>query len=347
MSFKKIRTVLLLPLLSINSLIAQDLSVKYAETITQDDLKMHLSYIASDELEGRETGKRGQYLAALYLADQFEKLGLTKIVPLGKYHSYFQWFNVAAKGKRQTLLAKDQTLPDGFEELASMNVLGFLEGTTKKEEVIVITAHYDHLGIGSKGEIHNGADDDGSGTSAVLEIAEAFSKAKQDGHGPERSILFMLVAGEEKGLLGSKYFADHDPVIPLHKIVCNLNIDMIGRKDEHHESDEYIYIIGSDKISSELHRINEAENIKHTDFLLDYTYNDEKDPNRFYYRSDHYNFAKNGIPVIFYFSGVHEDYHKPGDDIDKILFSKYSKITKHIFYTAWTIVNKTDRLIID
>ncbi|MFT4733718.1 MAG: Zn-dependent M28 family amino/carboxypeptidase, partial [Arcticibacterium sp.] len=174
----------------------------------------------------------------------------------------------------------------------------------------------------------------------VLEIAEAFITAKKEGKGPERSILFLLVSGEEKGLLGSAYFTDKSSLIPLNAIVCNLNIDMIGRQDEKHKSDEYVYLIGADKLSNDLDKISKAMNKKYTNYELDYTYNDEKDPNRFYYRSDHYNFAKNNIPVIFFFSGVHEDYHKPGDDIEKILFPKYSKIVQLVFHIAWEVSNR-------
>lgn len=340
-------TLSILLALSYSYSTAQSVQDEYATTITQEDLRKHLTYLASDELEGRETATKGQYMAARYIADQFEKLGLQRIVKTEDHLSYFQWFEVAVKEKRQRLITPDSEIPEGYEKKATMNVAGLLEGKSKKDEVVVITAHYDHLGIDKDGNINNGADDDGSGTSAVLELAEAFVKAKENGQGPERSILFMLVAGEEKGLLGSRYFTDISPAIPLDHIICNLNIDMIGRKDEKHEDDEYIYIIGADKISTELHEINEAVNAKHLKYKLDYTYNDEKDPNRFYYRSDHYNFAKNGIPVIFYFTGVHEDYHKPEDDVEKILFPKYSKIVQHIFRTAWEIANLDHKLVID
>ncbi|AWW00986.1 peptidase M28 [Arcticibacterium luteifluviistationis] len=335
---------ILLCLLSVNEAISQDFSKIYAETITTTDLRKHLEIIASDDMEGRETTTKGQYKAAIYLADQFENLGLERIVDMGEYKSYFQWFDVAVSGKSQKLLAPDAEIPANHERRASMNILGFLPGKTKKEEVIIISAHYDHIGIDSNGDINNGADDDGSGTAAVLEIAEAFVNAKKDGHGPERSILFLLVAGEEKGLLGSKYYTDYAPVIPLPNTVCDLNIDMIGRKDEHHDTDEYVYLIGADKLSSDLDKISKKVNKKYINYELDYTYNDEKDPNRFYYRSDHYNFAKNNIPVIFFFTGVHEDYHKPGDDIEKIIFPKYSYITKLIFHTAWEVANRTERL---
>ena len=326
---------------------AQKGSEKYAQTITAEDLRSHLTYLASDELEGRETGMKGQYLAARYIADEFEKLGLQRIVPIDGRMSYFQWFKVYRNDKKQRLVVAEKEPPKGYDSLSTMNVLGFLEGTDKKEEVILITAHYDHIGIDKNGQINNGADDDGSGTSAVLEIAQAFTRAKAEGNGPRRSILFMLVAGEEKGLLGSRYFTDYDPVIPLEKINCDLNIDMIGRKDEKHSNDEYLYIIGADKISTELDKICRKQNKENLHFELDYTYNDEKDPNRFYYRSDHYNFAKNGIPVTFFFTGVHEDYHRPGDDIEKILFPKYSKITRYIFQVAWEIANRDDVLFRD
>lgn len=234
------------------------------------------------------------------------------------------------------------------QPVETANVMGFLEGTDRKDEVVVISAHYDHVGVDEKGQIYNGADDDGSGTCAVMELAEAFARAKKEGHGPRRSFLFLWVTGEEKGLLGSEYFADHDPVIPLKNIICNLNIDMIGRVDKKHEANpDYTYIIGSDKLSSELHAISEKANKESVNLELDYEFNDPNDPNKFYYRSDHYNFAKNKIPVAFYFTGVHEDYHRPGDDVEKILFPRYTKIVKLVFNTAWELANRDKRIVVD
>ncbi len=227
------------------------------------------------------------------------------------------------------------------------NVLGFLEGSDKKEEIVVISSHYDHIGISPDGQINNGADDDGSGTVSVLELAEAFSKAKAAGQGPRRSILFITVTGEEKGLFGSEYYSDH-PVLPLANTVCDLNIDMIGRVDDAHKADpKYVYLIGSDKLSSGLHSISEDANKQHVGYKLDYTFNDPNDPNRFYYRSDHYNFARKGIPVIFYFTGVHEDYHQPGDDVEKIMFEKQAPIVKLVFHTAWEVANRDERIKVD
>jgi hypothetical protein len=225
------------------------------------------------------------------------------------------------------------------EKVVAENVLGYIEGTDKKEELVVISCHYDHLGK-DEGKIYYGADDDGSGTTSLIEMAEAFALAKREGNGPRRSMLFIAFSGEEKGLLGSEFYSKN-PVFPLEKTMVNLNIDMIGRIDKQHEPDSnYVYLIGADKISQELHNLSELTNVTHTQLKLDYTYNDENDPNQFYYRSDHYNFAKNGVPVIFYFTGVHDDYHQPTDTVDKIQFVKMKRIVDLIFYTAWELANR-------
>jgi Zn-dependent M28 family amino/carboxypeptidase len=212
---------------------------------------------------------------------------------------------------------------------------------------VVISSHLDHVGI-NDGKVYNGADDDGSGSVALLEIAEAFKTAVEAGEGPERSIIFLHVSGEEKGLLGSKYYTNN-PLYPLANTVANLNIDMVGRTDPKRESENrnYIYLIGSDRLSTQLHEISEAANKATTQIELDYTYNAEDDPNRFYFRSDHYNFAKNNIPVIFYFNGTHADYHKATDTVEKIEFDLLQERTKLVFYTAWEIANRAERIIVD
>ncbi|MFT5618561.1 MAG: hypothetical protein ACI85I_001796 [Arenicella sp.] len=227
------------------------------------------------------------------------------------------------------------------------NVLGYLEGTDKKEELLVLTAHYDHIGI-IDGKVYNGADDDGSGTVAVLEMAESFVLAAKNGNRPRRSILFMAVTGEEKGLLGSEYYSEN-PIFPLENTVTNLNTDMIGREDKKHKGNpNYVYLIGSDMLSQDLHNLSETIGKKHFPKLeLDYKFNKASDPNRYYYRSDHYNFAKHNIPVIFYFNGVHEDYHKHTDTVDKIDFDKIQNITRLTFATAWVIANREQRLELD
>ena len=253
------------------------------------------------------------------------------------------------KGKAVKLKTNVELMQEKrVRQILGANVMGFIEGSDPqlKEELVVITAHYDHLG--KRGEdIYNGADDNGSGTSCVLDITEAFAKAKAQGDGPRRSVLCMLVSGEEKGLLGSRYYVEN-PVFPLENTIANVNIDMIGRVDEKHQDDpNYIYVIGSDRLSTELHEINETANQTHTELELDYTYNAENDPNRYYYRSDHYNFAERGIPAIFYFSGTHEDYHQITDTVDKIDFAKSAKIGRLAFHVAWELANRDKRIEVD
>lgn len=240
-----------------------------------------------------------------------------------------------------------------LKDVRSENVMAYLEGSDLKNEVLVFSAHYDHIGLttdGGKDKVNNGADDDGSGTTAVLEIARAYAKAKKEGHGPRRSILFLLVTGEEKGLLGSEWYS-LNPVFPMENTITDLNIDMIGRVGEDYkgtaDSANYCYLIGSDKLSTDLHKISENTNSIYTKLKIDYKYNDPKDPERIYYRSDHYNFAKHGVPIIFYFNGIHEDYHKPGDEVSKINFDLLTKRAHLVFYTGWDLVNRDKRPVVD
>ncbi|MDX1828304.1 MAG: M28 family metallopeptidase [Lutibacter sp.] len=306
-------------------LITNAVATNYANTINTSDLKTLLYQFASDEFEGRETGEPGQKLAAEYLKTFYID---HKIKSPNNDDNYFQTI--------PTSNLKPDLNP-------SENVAAFIKGTEKPDEIVVISAHYDHLGKTNTG-IYYGADDDGSGTVAILEIAEAFQKAVDEGNGPKRSILFLHFTGEEKGLLGSKYYSEY-PIFPLDKTVTDLNIDMIGRVDDAHiNNTNYVYLIGSDKLSKELHFLSEEINEKFTNLNLDYTYNDENDPNRFYYRSDHYNFAKNNIPIIFYFNGTHKDYHKMTDTPDKINYDLLSKRAKLVFYTAWEIANRENRI---
>lgn len=473
---------------------AQDpIAQKYGALITTSDLKENLSILASDAMEGRETGKRGQKMAAAFISAHFEELGLVAPVN-GGYQQPVELFTTGApvvmlksaggelaeyveyafygsgqtngvqnaalvfvgKGSAEEIAVVDvkdkvavifldenaslRNIPalaalrekgaltvlaitnkqEDFTELGGMlkrfssgrisltnkpganlgvfiagpavceklfktnadklkkaitdkkvdkvkpstlsfsvsqtfnplktsNVLGYLEGTDKKDELVVITSHYDHIGMNATGDdkINNGADDDGSGTVAVMQLAKAFVQAKKDGKGPRRSILFMTVTGEEKGLLGSDYYTQH-PIFPLANTVVNLNIDMIGRSDpQHKDSAPYVYVIGSDRLSTELHTLSEATNSTYTKLAFDYTYNAESHPDRIYYRSDHWNFAKNNIPIIFYFDGIHEDYHKPSDEVDKIEFDLLKQRAECVFYTAWEIANRNNRLTVD
>ncbi len=306
----------------------------YAETITAKDLGTHLFMYASDEFEGRNTGEPGQKKAVNYLRDFYMSQGIAS--PLGG-SDYFQEIPSSyLSSNRQGIKLKD-----------SENVVAYINGSEKPDEIVVISAHLDHEGV-KNGKIYNGADDDGSGTVAILEIAQAFKKAADAGKGPKRSVLFLHVTGEEKGLLGSKYYTDENPIFPLANTVADLNIDMVGRIDAHHKVDpNYIYLIGSDKLSTELHDLSESVNKKYTNINLDYKYNDDNDPNRFYYRSDHYNFAKHNVPVIFYFNGTHADYHQPTDTPDKISYELLEKRTRLVFYTAWEVANRENRIIAD
>jgi Zn-dependent M28 family amino/carboxypeptidase len=230
--------------------------------------------------------------------------------------------------------------------LESSDVLGVLEGTDLKDEYVFVTGHYDHLGKRDT-VIYYGADDDGSGTVSVLEIAEAFAKAKAAGKGPRRTMVFMTVSGEEKGLWGSEFYTDH-PVFPLEKTMVDLNIDMIGRIDSSRkqgDSTNYVYVVGDDKISTDLKTISEATNKKYIRLELDYKFNDPKDPNRIYFRSDHFNFARKGVPIIFYYDGMlGADYHRPTDTPDKIYYSLLAKRARLVFYTAWEMANRNDML---
>lgn len=476
--------------LALPSLAQQPVQVKYANTINVEDLTERLTYLASDEMRGRDTGSEEQKVAAKYLADFYKKIGLTgpvagsylqevdlvsssfgkvslkigktnlvdnsdfvftgdgdmkksakadlvflglvsdenlakvdvkgKLVGIwavgvrsndlvakvmdagaagivivtmegqanfdriaGRYQSLagkgrigfakpveqrpifmvssdkmaemfgtpVEELKEAAKANPESIKSQKATykIEKKVEKVESSNVMGYLEGTDKKDELLVISSHYDHVGVSSTGEIFNGADDDGSGTVSVMEIAEAFALAAKDGIKPRRSILFLNVTGEEKGLLGSEYYSDH-PIFPLENTVVNFNIDMVGRIDYEYqdaENQDFVYVIGSEMLSTDLKKILEYNNITYSDLILDYRYDAEDDPNRFYYRSDHYNFAKHNIPVAFFFNGVHDDYHQVTDTVDKIEFPLLEKRSKLIFYTVWDIANRENKPAVD
>ena len=250
----------------------------------------------------------------------------------GKYEKITTAFSFHYKKEKQIINAS--------------NVIGIVEGSDKKDEYVFVTGHYDHLGM-RNGKIYYGADDDGSGTCGVLAIAQAFAQAKAAGKGPRRTMVFMTVSGEEKGLWGSQYYSEN-PIFPLDKTSVDLNIDMVGRVDTERQKDDtlnYVYVIGHNKLSSDLQGINEGANNKNTKLVLDYKFDDPNDPEQIYYRSDHYNFAKKGVPILFFYDGMLKaDYHKPTDTIDKINFELYKKRVLMVFYTAWEIANRNDML---
>ena len=306
--------------------------VKYTNTINEASLSKNLHVIASDEMEGRNTGEAGQKKAGLYIIEQYKALGIKN--PPGSVDFYQK--------------VPSEFMKKGFSPKLgdSENIWVFIEGSEKPDEVVVVSAHYDHVGV-KNGEIYNGADDDGSGTVALLEIAQAFQVAKKAGHGPKRSILFLHVSGEEHGLHGSRYYSEN-PLFPLANTISDINIDMIGRRDQAHAgSNNYVYVIGANRLSTDLDNICTIANTKYTQLELDYKYNDPKDPNHFYERSDHYNFAKHGIPSVFLFNGVHADYHQPTDSPDKIEYDALTKRAQFAFVTAWELANRTERPIVD
>lgn len=224
----------------------------------------------------------------------------------------------------------------------SQNVVGVIPGrdSVLKNEYVVLGAHFDHLGISEAGDVFNGADDNASGTVAVLETARGLA-GRTD---LRRSILIIFHGGEEKGLLGSEYYTSESTLRPveLSQMVCHLNMDMVGR-----ESEDSIHVIGSGRLSSELKSLNESINRRLGLFHFDYTFDADDDPNRYYYRSDHYHYARNGIPVVFFFDGMTEDYHKPTDDVEKINPSKIAKAARLLYHLARSIANLDHRLRLD
>lgn len=320
--------------------------------IVDGNLKQNLGELRGQLLDGRMKMGAGEKTNELYANSIYISSEVAKDIIGNKSKKFVKARKkIEKKGKARSL-----TLPTSIaltqtkkvNQLVGNNIIGFIEGTDPelKKEIVVVSAHYDH--IGKRGNaVYNGADDNGSGSTAVLEMAEAFAKAKAAGVGPRRSVMAIWVTGEEKGLLGSEYYSEF-PVFPLAHTVVDVNVDMIGRVHKKYaDKPNYIYVIGADRLSTELHEINEAANKKYSNLILDYTYNEKSDPNRFYYRSDHYNFAKKGIPAIFYFNGTHADYHRTSDTIEKINFEKMEKISRLIFHTAWELANRDKRIEVD
>jgi hypothetical protein len=235
------------------------------------------------------------------------------------------------------------------ETVSGENIIAVIEGSDPvlKNECVVLTAHYDHVGVNGKGEINNGADDNGSGTVTLLEVAEAFSTMKKK---PRRSIVFAWVTAEEKGLIGSDYYTQN-PVIPLKNTLLNINLDMVGRSAEKElakvvnsekslAGPNGIYIVSGGQ-SSELTAIsNEICNdlkLVPSDALSE----------EFMYGSDHFNFNKNGVPVLGITTGLHEDYHQPTDDSDKIDYNKMKRIADYTFLVTNEIANRKKRIVVD
>lgn len=301
---------------------------KYEQFIDIEDIKTQVETLSSAEYEGREAGEKGGRMAAAYIQNKFKTLGLLPVVKSEEGLSYLQ--EVPLKGNKY-----------------SNNVLGLIKGTTFPNEVIIISAHYDHLG--KRGDDYfPGADDNASGVAAMLEIAQAFAEASKNEDGPKRSILFLALAAEEKGLIGSEYYTDVRPVFPLKSTVANLNMDMIGHLDDlHPKNPNFVTVVGSDWQSSELHAIHENANNAYVQLELDYSFNAIDHPEMFFYRSDQYHFAKHGIPVIFYTSGDHKDYHRKTDTVENIEFTRIRKVALLVYYTALEIASRDHRIKVD
>ncbi len=321
--------------------------------IIDGNLKNNLGELRRQLLDGRMKMGDVEDTQNLYANSAYISTDIAKAIIGKKFKKFVKTRKkIEKKGKSKSLtLATDIALTQkkNVRQLLGNNIIGFIEGTDPvlKNEIVVVSAHYDHIGKRGSDAIYNGADDNGSGSTTVLEIAQAFKAAKDAGVGPRRSVMTIWVTGEEKGLLGSEYYSEF-PVFPLENTVVDVNVDMVGRVHEKYaDNPNYIYVIGADRLSTELHKINEAANAKYSNLILDYTYNDENDPNRFYYRSDHYNFAKKGIPAIFFFNGTHADYHMISDTVEKINFEKMEKIGRLIFHTAWELANRDKRIEVD
>ena len=290
-------------------------------SITIEDLKKHVSILASDSLEGRYTGEVGQKKTIDYLKKQYQTLNIPSPI---SGENYFQ--NVPKEYiNHQT---KD-----------SENVLAYIKGSDTSGKHLIITAHLDHIGKTSSGKVYNGADDNASGTAALLEIAQTIKELENKGIQPKYGILFLHVTAEELGLYGSKYYTEN-PILPLKDALFNVNLDMIGRKDERNIDSSYLYSIGSDRISKYLHRVVLDEDKKDENLKLDFHYDYKDEPLQLYYRSDHYNFAKNNIPSVFFFSGLHEDYHQPTDDVEKLEFDAYEKRVRFVAKVIWKLANQ-------
>ena len=326
--FKKYVYFLFAYLCTIN-LFSQSLDLNtFTNDINENELKNLIYVYSSDFFKGRETGKLGQKRAVKFISEYYESLNIKEA---NGTKNYFQKMELKISGNI----------------VQTENVVAVIEGSEKPNEYIVISSHLDHEGE-KNGVIYNGADDNASGTIGVLKIAEAFQNAVLSGYRPKRSIVFLHLTGEEKGLLGSKYYTDN-PLYPLENTMVNLNIDMIGRIDPKHVNNEerYIYLIGTNLLSSELHEISESTNKNTTKLYLDYKYNYIDQSECIYYRSDHFHFVKNNIPAIFYFNGVHEDYHKPTDTADKIEYELLKDRIKLVFYTAWELANRNKSIEVD
>jgi Zn-dependent M28 family amino/carboxypeptidase len=222
------------------------------------------------------------------------------------------------------------------EIIKTENVLALIEGSEKPDEYILISAHYDHLGT-SNDLVYTGANDNASGTAALIEIAAAFKQAELKGYSPKRSLIFVAFTGEEKGLLGSKYFVNNSPV-PLQSIKTNLNMDMLGRIDDKHQNPDYIYLLGTSDLDPQFKPMSDSLNKLYPNLILDYEYDQPHNP--LYGASDQASFVEKDIPSIMYFNGLHDDYHTTNDTADKLNYKNIKRVAQLVFLTAWELANQ-------
>ena len=308
----------------LTSNVQEDDLEKYLAKIDVNNMKNHVYNLASDEMNGRKTGEEGQKIAAAYLRDFYSGQNIEAAQNTNNYYQF-------VPGEYMSNMW--YTLDD------SENVIAFIEGSDLANEYLVISAHYDHMGV-EDGQIMYGADDNGSGTAAILEIARVLQEAKTEGKGPRRSIVLLHCTGEEFGLHGSRYYTEN-PLYPMDKTIANINIDMIGRNDDKYlDEGNYVYIIGPSRLSNDLDQLIQTTNEQVDKLTLDYTYDALDHPEMIFYRSDHYNFAEKGVPAAFFYGGPHADYHQPTDTADKILYDQLLKRTRLIFASIWQIANR-------
>ena len=321
-------------------------------------LREHVYLLASDSLQGRKTGTTGQLQAAFYCTNSFRKSYLAPLFPIDSTRRSFRQtypftttkvsrfggsvYTFSSPYEQYDLAALPITARDSSQVSFGDNIAGLLIGTDLKREIVILSAHYDHLGR-SDGNTYHGADDNASGTATVLSTAAVFDSLAQQGIRPRRSILFVLFSGEEGGLVGSQYFVKNSP-IPMHQFVGDLNVDMVGRVDDaHRKKPDYCYLITGSP-TNDLKKAAEAVNQQSVNLALNQGgYDVENDPNRYFLRSDHVNFAKLGIPVLFFTNGEHSDYHRPSDTADKIMYDVLQKRATLVFQTAWRVANEAPK----
>ncbi|MEZ4900689.1 MAG: M20/M25/M40 family metallo-hydrolase [Spirosomataceae bacterium] len=321
----------------------------FSALVSENLLQQHVYTLAADSMQGRKTGMKGQEIARNYCV---KSLRATHALPIFKTDSLWlfsqsYYFNltmptgmVIPMGGLYTLTEKPSTEFEKKTTLEGQNIGGIFVGTDLKKEIVIITAHYDHLGS-SKAGIFHGADDNASGTAAILAMAALCDSLQKQGIRSRRSLCFLLFSGEEGGLIGSKYFLENSPF--LHEnIRYNLNVDMVGRRDKtHRKNSDYCYLIGPHFFPELRSTVKESNHLSFN-LTLDYRYDNEYDPNRYFYRSDHYNFAKRHIPALFFMDGEHPDYHQTTDTADKIDYQLLQKRASLIFQIAWSLANPKD-----